>query len=94
MILTGDSISAVQAMENGLINAIAPKETLIDEAVGLGQRVARFAPEAVEVCIYAVQHGLNTTIDEGLAIEAEAFGKMVPTAALRQGLDDFIAARK
>ncbi len=94
MILTGDSISAVQAMENGLINAIAPKETLIDEAVGLGQRVARFAPEAVEVCIYAVQHGLNTTIDEGLAIEAEAFGKIVPTAALRQGLDDFIAARK
>src|ERR1700746_1788218 len=88
MILTGDSISAVQAMENGLINAIAPKESLIDEAVGLGQRVARFAPEAVEVCIHAVQRGLNTTIDEGLAIEAEAFGKMVPTAALRQGLDD------
>jgi len=41
-----------------------------------------------------VQRGLNTTIDEGLAIEAEAFGKMVPTAAFRQGLDDFIAARK
>src|SRR6266481_5885865 len=50
------------------------------------------APEAVEVCIHAVQRGLNTTIDEGLAIEAEAFGKMVSTAALRQGLDDFIAA--
>jgi enoyl-CoA hydratase len=94
MILTADSISVVQAMENGLINAIAPKESFIHEAVGLGLRVARFAPEAVEVCIHAVQRGLNTTIDEGLAIEAEAFAKMVPIAALRQGLDDFIAARK
>jgi enoyl-CoA hydratase len=86
MILTADSINAAQAKENGLINAIAPKENLIDEAVGLGQRVARFAPEAMEVCIHAVQRGLNTTIDEGLAIEAEAFAKMVPTGALRQGL--------
>jgi enoyl-CoA hydratase len=94
MILTADSINAAQAKENGLINAIAPKEKLIDEAVGLGQRVARFAPEAVEVCIHAVQRGLNTTIDEGLGIEAEAFAKMVPTTALRQGLTDFIAARK
>jgi enoyl-CoA hydratase/carnithine racemase len=94
MILTADSINATQAKENGLINAIASNENLIDEAIGLGQRVARFAPEAVAVCIHAVQRGLNTTTDEGLAIEAEAFGRMVPTAALRQGLNDFIAARK
>jgi enoyl-CoA hydratase/carnithine racemase len=64
-----------------------------DEAVALGLRIARFAPEVVDVCIHAIQRGLNTTIDEGLAIEAEAFAKMVPTAALRQGLDNFIAAR-
>jgi enoyl-CoA hydratase len=93
MILTADSITAAQAQESGLINAIVAKEALIDEAVALGLRIARFAPEAVAVCIHAVQRGLNTTIDEGLAIEAEAFAKMVPTAALRQGLDDFMAAR-
>ncbi len=92
MILTADSINAAQAKENGLINAIVPKENLIDEAVGLGQRIARFAPEAVAVCIHAVQRGLNTTIDEGLAIEAEGFAKMVSTPALQQGLANFIAA--
>jgi enoyl-CoA hydratase len=64
----------------------------VDEAVALGLRVARFAPDAVGVCIHAVQRGLNTTIDEGLAIEAEAFAKMVPTAALRQGLAKFLTA--
>jgi enoyl-CoA hydratase len=90
MILTADSITAAQAKEYGLINAIVAREALIDEAVALGLRIARFAPAAVGTCLHAVQRGLNTTIDEGLAIEAAAFGKMVPTAALRQGLDNFV----
>jgi enoyl-CoA hydratase/carnithine racemase len=93
MILTADSITAVQAKEYGLINAIVAREALIDEAVALGLRVARFAPAAVGSCIHAVQRGLNTTIDEGLAIEAEAFAKMVSTDALRQGLEKFISHR-
>jgi enoyl-CoA hydratase len=91
MILTADPITAVQAKEHGLINAIVAQETLIDEAVALGLRIARFAPAAVGSCMHAVQRGLNTTIDEGLAIEAEAFAKMVSTATLREGLDHFIA---
>jgi enoyl-CoA hydratase len=90
MLLTSDPIRAAQAKEVGLVNALAPKETLLDDSIALGQRIARFAPEVVEVCLHAVHRGLNTTIDEGLAIEAEAFGRMVSTSALRQGLDRFI----
>jgi enoyl-CoA hydratase len=89
-LLTSDPISAAQAKEVGLVNALAPKETLLDDSIALGQRIARFAPEVVEVCLNAVHRGLNITIDEGLAIEAEAFGRMVSTSALRQGLDRFI----
>jgi enoyl-CoA hydratase len=93
MILTGEPITATEAKEAGLINTIAAsKETLIDEAVGLGLKVARFAPEAVAVCLHAVHRGLNATIDEGLAIEAEAFAKMVPTDATREALDKFVKA--
>jgi enoyl-CoA hydratase/carnithine racemase len=66
---------------------------LIDEAVDLALRIARFAPAAVTSCLHAVTRGLNTTIDEGLAIEAEAFSRMVPTAALRQGLAAFTESR-
>jgi enoyl-CoA hydratase/carnithine racemase len=89
MLLSADPITATEAKKYGLINAIVPKEQLLDECVALGSRITRFAPEAVEACIYAVQRGLNTTMDEGLAIEAEAFARMVPTAALRKGLDRF-----
>jgi enoyl-CoA hydratase/carnithine racemase len=94
MILTGEPITAVEAKEAGLINAIVDKEKLLDEAVELGSRVAQFAPEAVAVCLHAVHRGLNATIDEGLAIEAEAFAKMVPTTATREALNKFVEARK
>jgi enoyl-CoA hydratase/carnithine racemase len=62
--------------------------------VDLAVRIARFAPAAVTSCLHAVTRGLNTTIDEGLAIEAEAFARMAPTAALRQGPDAFTGARE
>ena len=92
MILTGEPITAIEAKEAGLINAIVDKETLLDEAVGLGLKVASFTPEAVAVCLHAVHRGLNTTIDEGLAIEAEAFAKVVPTAGTREALSKFVDA--
>jgi enoyl-CoA hydratase len=94
MLLTAEPISAEEAVQAGLINGLASKERLIDEAVALGLRIARFAPGAVESCLRAVTHGLNTTIDEGLAIEAEAFARMVPSAALREGLDAFITSSR
>jgi len=92
MILTGEPITAVEAKEAGLINAIVDKEKLLDEAVELGSKVAQFAPEAVAVCLHAVHRGLNATIDEGLAIEAEAFAKVVPTAATKEALNKFVEA--
>jgi enoyl-CoA hydratase len=94
MILTAEPISADEAKQVGLINGLVSKDKLIDQAVALGLRIARFAPGAVASCLHAVTRGLNTTIDEGLAIEAEAFARMVPTAALRQGLDAFINVSK
>jgi enoyl-CoA hydratase len=94
MILTAEPISAEEARQVGLINGVVSQEGLIDEAVSLGLRIAGFAPGAVASCLHAVTRGLNTTIDEGLAIEAEAFLRMVPTEALRQGLHTFINSRQ
>jgi enoyl-CoA hydratase len=93
MILTGEPITAIEAKEAGLINTIVDQEVLVEEAVRLGLKAAQFAPEAVAVCLHAVQRGLNKTIDEGLAIEAEAFARMVPTASARDALNKFIEAR-
>lgn len=48
MILTGDPISAARALELGLINAVAPREGLLDAAFALAERIAVNAPLSVQ----------------------------------------------
>jgi enoyl-CoA hydratase len=93
MLLTAKPISADEARQVGLINRVVPKENLLDEAIRLALGIAAFAPTAVAACLHAATRGLNTSIDEGLTIEAEAFSRVVPTNALREGLNMFISAR-
>lgn len=48
LILTGDPISAARALELGLVNAVAPREGLIDAAFALAERIAVNAPLSVQ----------------------------------------------
>ena len=48
MILTGDPITAARALELGLINAVAPREGLLDAAFALAERIAVNAPLSVQ----------------------------------------------
>lgn len=48
MILTGDPIPAQRALELGLINAIAPREGLLDAAFALAARITVNAPLSVQ----------------------------------------------
>jgi hypothetical protein len=56
--------------------------------------LSRLDRESVAILTFERPTKLNALNFSKPIIEAKAFGKMVPTAALRQGLDDFIAARK
>jgi enoyl-CoA hydratase/carnithine racemase len=94
MILTAEPISAHEAQRLGLVNGLAAAEELLDRALEWAARISRFAPTAVASCLHAVTRGLNAPIQEGLAIEAEAFGRVVLTDALRDGLNRFLTARR
>ncbi len=48
MILTGDPISAERALELGLVNVLSPRESLIDAAFALADRIAVNAPLSVQ----------------------------------------------
>lgn len=48
MILTGDPITAARALELGLVNAIAPREGLMDAALALAERIVVNAPLSVQ----------------------------------------------
>lgn len=48
MLLTGDPISAARALELGLVNAVAPREAVLDTAIALAERIAVNAPLSVQ----------------------------------------------
>jgi enoyl-CoA hydratase/carnithine racemase len=93
MILTADTIDAVAAQDAGLVNEVVPHARLIDAAVALAQRIAEKSPLAVAACLASVTRGINVPIDEGLAIEANCFARMVGTRDIEEGLSAWLARR-
>jgi hypothetical protein len=63
------------------------------DALKPGPRNGGNSPITVAQIIAAVTRGLNTTIGEGLQIEAEQFARMVGTYDLREALDAWIERR-
>jgi enoyl-CoA hydratase len=94
MILTAEPIDAVEAQRLGLVNAVVEHDHLLDQARVLAAQIARHTPAAVAACLRSVTRGLNVSIDEGLAIEAQQFGAMAPMHDVREGIATFLARRR
>jgi enoyl-CoA hydratase len=73
MTLTGDPITAQRALELGLVNAVVPKEQVLDAALALAERVAANAPIAVRITKQIVwEEAGNHDNAEWAAIRAKA----------------------
>ncbi len=94
MILTGEPISASRACEFGLVNDVVPHERLLAEAFSLAGKISEKSPLAVTACLGSVTRGINVPIDEGLAIEAGFFARMVPTHDIEEGISAWLEKRR
>ena len=94
MILTAEVVSAAQACAFGLVNEVVAHEQLIEAAVGLARTIAAKPPLAIAACLGSVTRGINVPIDEGLAIEANYFARMVATRDTQEGISAWLDRRK
>src|SRR5215831_11351785 len=94
MILTGEPITASEACALGLVNDVVSHQRLLDAAFALAHEIASKSPLAVAACLGSVTRGINVPIDEGLAIEANYFARMVPTRDIEEGLSAWLERRK
>lgn len=94
MILTGEMISAQEAFEIGLVNAVVPPEALLGEARALAALIAEKPPVAVRTSLESVTRGLNMTVDEGLNLEASLFAQTAATKDIHEGVQAFLEKRK
>uniref|UniRef100_A0A914DII5 enoyl-CoA hydratase n=1 Tax=Acrobeloides nanus TaxID=290746 RepID=A0A914DII5_9BILA len=73
MVLTGDRISADEALKSGLVSKVFPSNKLVSEAVKLGEKIAAQSPLIVAMAKEAVNKSYEQTLNEGLHFERRIF---------------------
>ena len=94
LIYTARNIKAPEALRIGLVNAVYPIEELMVAAKKMASMIASNAPIAVRNCKKAINDGLQTDIESGVAIEEKLFGDCFETEDQRYGMAFFLDRNK
>lgn len=94
LILTGEPVSAEEALRIGLVNKLVPAADLAGAATSLLHTILSRGPLAVRAVLEVVRAGLDGPLDAGLELEAQAFGLLCGTEDMREGMRAFLGKRK
>jgi len=92
--LTGEMISAEEAIRIGLVNHIHEPAELLPAAQAMAQKIMANAPLAVKYAMEAIERGVEMPQEEGLFLEATLFGLACATEDMREGTKAFLDKRK
>ncbi len=94
LIFTGAMITATEAVRIGLANRTVPSGQELRAARDMAHTIAQRAPRAVQGAKRAIREGLQTTVTEGLRIEASIFEReLLPSEDLAEGIAAFVERR-
>src|ERR1700690_2837146 len=93
LILSGGMITAQEAYRIGLVNEVVPPAELISRAEAILKQIGANAPQSVKFVLEAVNKGLETSLAEGLLIEASLFGILAASEDKKEGASAFLAKR-
>jgi enoyl-CoA hydratase len=94
ILLTGEMISAQEALRIGLVNEVVAPANLISRAEEIAQKIIANAPLAIQHTLEAVNKGMEMPLSEGLQLEARLFGASCATEDKREGTSAFLEKRK
>jgi len=93
LIFTGDIINAKKANEIGLVNKVVSAEELMSGTLELAKRIGDKGQIAVRYSKAAINRGIETDIETGMAIERDLFGLCFATEDQKEGMEAFIEKR-
>ena len=94
IILTGDMVTAQEALRIGLVDRVVPDGELLRQALGLAKKIASKSAMAISYALEAIREGLSKSLEEGLTREAKLFGKVAETEDMREGVRAFLEKRQ
>ena len=91
--LTGEMISAEEALRIGLVNHVYEPAELLPAAEAMAKKIIANAPLAVKYTMEAIERGIEMPQEEGLFLEATLFGLSCATEDMREGTKAFLEKR-
>jgi enoyl-CoA hydratase len=91
--LTGEMITADEAMRIGLVNHIYEPGDLLPGAEAIAKKIIANGPLAVKFTMEAIERGTEMPLEEGLFLEATLFGVACATEDMREGTKAFLEKR-
>ncbi len=93
-ILTGDMISAAEAYRIGLVNNVYSSEELLTKAYEMAEKIIVKGKLAITASLNSINAVDNLSLEDGLKLEADEFGKCCETNEFREGTSAFLEKRK
>ena len=91
--LTGDYITPAEALQIGLINAVAPAEEVVDRALALANRIAENGPLGVQASKKLVRAAAFEPLADVRKAHAEAVGTVFASKDAKEGATAFAERR-
>jgi enoyl-CoA hydratase/carnithine racemase len=89
LLLTAANIDAAEALEMGLVSRVVPSREMAAEAEKLAETVAAKGPVALRYLKEAVNSGMDTTLEQGLRLEADLYFLLHTTHDRTEGIQAF-----
>lgn len=94
LIFTAKRLTAREAENLGLVNRVVTGGTVIEAVMEVAAQINENAPLALSQAKYAIDHGSETDLETGLALETKAYEVLIPTKDRLEGLQAFKEKRK
>jgi enoyl-CoA hydratase/carnithine racemase len=94
LLLTGDPISAREALALGLVNKVVPDEDLAEAAEHLARRIMNNAPIAIELAKDALEIGKDLPLEHAVQYSQKNCALCFSTDDMHEGMLAFLEKRK
>ena len=94
LIFTAKKLTAEEACQLGILLKVVPRDQLMSACEELAANIMKNGPIAVKQAKYAIDQGMNTDLQTGMAIEGKAYELTIPTQDRSEALLAFSERRK
>ncbi|MCB2192960.1 MAG: enoyl-CoA hydratase/isomerase family protein [Deltaproteobacteria bacterium] len=94
MVYSGETISAAQALQYGLVEKVTGQGQVMEAALGLARKIAKRGPLGVAAAKKAINRNRDLPLHEALEVESDLWAGLSASHDMKEGAKAFIEKRK